>query len=76
IQDDILDVIGDVEVIGKLTLSDQKNDKTTYVTFEGIDKAKAEVERLSTEAADIFASYSKEDNFLKELVLMLINREK
>ena len=76
IQDDILDVIGDAEVIGKPTLSDQKNDKTTYVTFEGIDKAKAEVERLSTEAADIFASYSKEDNFLKELVLMLINREK
>ena len=48
----------------------------TTGVFEGIDKAKAEVERLSTEAADIFASYSKEDNFLKELVLMLINREK
>ena len=57
-------------------VDNQKNDKTTYVTFDGIDKAKAEVERLSTEAADIFASYSKEDNFLKELVLMLINREK
>lgn len=76
IQDDILDVIGDAKVIGKPTLSDEKNDKTTYVTFEGIEKAKTDVARLSEEAADIFASYSGKDTFLKDLVLMLINREK
>ena len=44
IQDDILDVTSSQEVLGKPVLSDEKNNKTTYVSLEGIEKAKRDVE--------------------------------
>ena len=42
IQDDVLDVIGETETIGKSVGSDEKNQKATYVVFEGLEKAKQE----------------------------------
>ena len=47
IQDDILDVEGEEAVFGKPLFSDEKNDKQTYVTMYGLEKAKKEVEKLS-----------------------------
>ena len=38
IQDDVLDVTSTLEVLGKPVGSDEKNNKATYVTFEGLDK--------------------------------------
>ena len=40
IQDDILDVTSTLEVLGKPIGSDEKNHKATYVSFEGLEKAK------------------------------------
>ena len=37
IQDDILDVTGSQEVLGKPIHSDEKNEKTTYVTWKGLE---------------------------------------
>lgn len=76
IQDDILDVIGDEEKIGKPLKSDEKNNKTTYVTMYGIDKAKAEVEKLSVEAIEIIQAFEHRNYFLEELIDYLIHREK
>ncbi len=42
IQDDILDVESTAEVLGKPIRSDEKNDKTTYVTLLGLEGAKKE----------------------------------
>ena len=39
IKDDILDVTSTTEVLGKPVLSDEKNDKVTYVSLYGLDKA-------------------------------------
>ena len=39
IRDDILDVISTTEELGKPVKSDEKNNKTTYVTIYGIDGA-------------------------------------
>ena len=39
IRDDILDVTGTAEVLGKPVGSDAKNDKITYATFKGIEEA-------------------------------------
>ena len=39
IQDDILDVTSTTELLGKPVHSDEKNEKTTYVTWKGIEKA-------------------------------------
>lgn len=75
IQDDILDIIGDEKKLGKPIGSDANNNKTTYVTKVGIEKAKADVERLTDIAIDSLKCF-KDSEFLKELALSLINREK
>ena len=75
IQDDILDVIGNSDVIGKPVLSDEKNNKMTYVTLYGVDKAREMSKALVEEAIDIL-DYLGENEFLKELFRSLIDREK
>ena len=75
IRDDILDVEGSQNATGKPVGSDAKNKKTTYVTLEGLDKAKKEAERLSREAAaDLDKLGSNE--FLESLIGFLAGREK
>lgn len=76
IQDDILDETSTLEVLGKPIGSDKKNKKTTYVSLFGIEKSKGEVERLTMEAMEKLKSLSKENEFLWELLLYLIHREK
>lgn len=76
IQDDILDVIGDEAVLGKPVLSDEKNHKTTYVTLEGLDRAKEEVKKLSERAIRTLQELPYENQFLEQLILMLVTREK
>ena len=75
IQDDVLDVVGDSEVIGKPVLSDEKNNKTTYVTIYGVEKCKEISKELMEEAIGIL-EYLGDNEFLKELFKSLINREK
>ena len=75
IQDDILDVTSTLEKLGKPIGSDEKNHKVTYVTFEGIDKSKKDVELFSEEACRCLASLRREDEFLQQLFRYLINRE-
>lgn len=76
IQDDILDVTGDQETLGKPVMSDEKNHKVTYVTLYGLSKAQEEVERISEEAVACLHSLNRENKFLEALIHMLINREK
>ena len=58
VQDDILDVISTQEELGKPIHSDEKNEKTTYVTLLGIDDAKKVVEEKSEEAISLLQKYS------------------
>ena len=76
IQDDVLDVTSSLEVLGKPVGSDEKNNKATYVTFEGLDKAVSDVERISKEAEKLLDDLGYDDAFLKELFEYLIHREK
>lgn len=76
IQDDILDVTADPGVLGKPVLSDEKNNKTTYVTLEGIEKAKADVEKISGQAVEYLHALPGKNQFLEDLILMLVTREK
>ena len=76
IQDDILDVTSTAEVLGKPILSDEKNEKTTYVTLVGLDKAKEYVEKISLEAIELLHRFEANDLFLEELLKSLIHREK
>lgn len=76
IQDDILDVTSTKEVLGKPTHSDEKNEKTTYVTLMGTAEAGRMVEELSDQAVSLLHQLSGENEFLEQLLLQLIHREK
>lgn len=76
IQDDILDVTSTEEVLGKPVFSDQKNEKTTYVTLFGLEKAKKDVEQISEEAIALLRSLQRENAYLEQLLQELIHREK
>ena len=76
IQDDILDVTSTIEVLGKLTHSDEKNVKTTYVTLLGLEGAKSEVERIAREAITSLRNLAVVNPFLEELLEFLIYRER
>lgn len=76
IQDDILDVTSTLEVLGKPIHSDDKNNKTTYVTLEGLEKARKDVAEISERAIRTLESLKYKNEFLEELIRMLITREK
>lgn len=76
IQDDILDVTSSEEELGKPIGSDEKNNKTTYVTLEGIEKAGKEVQRLTDEAVELLREFTDEKSFLEELFQSLCARRK
>lgn len=76
IQDDILDITGTDEVLGKPVHSDEKNEKTTYVTLAGYEKAKKEVERLSMEAILELENLNRKNPYLMCLIEKLINRDR
>ena len=74
IKDDILDVTGSLEKLGKLTGSDTQNGKSTYVTLLGVEKCQELVERLTDDAMkslDVF----KNNVALKAYAEYLAHRE-
>ena len=77
IQDDILDVTSTTEELGKPVNSDEKNNKSTYVSFNGLEKAKEAVKQYSDEALELLdALDTKNDKeFLKFLINGLVNRK-
>ncbi len=77
IQDDLLDVEGDFDETGKLTGSDSKKEKPTFVVLSGIENSKAEVNALFERADAIIASYGNEFSAgLSEVVDSLKGRRK
>lgn len=75
LRDDILDLIGDEKKLGKPVNSDLKNEKSTYVAMEGIEKTKHEVVRLTEEAVNCLEQLPGDKEFLKGLMLFLVQRE-
>ena len=76
IQDDILDVTSTTEELGKPVHSDEKNEKTTYVTLKGLEKATRDVEVISQEALELLSGLDRENAYLTQLIRELIHRKK
>ena len=76
IQDDILDLTSTAEVLGKPIGSDEKNNKTTYVTLFGMDAAREQVASLSNRAIQTMKGLGQGNEYLEELFISLIHREK
>ncbi|WP_167958835.1 polyprenyl synthetase family protein [Anaerosporobacter faecicola] len=76
IQDDILDETSTLQILGKPIHSDEKNEKTTYVTLYGIEEAKQYVLAYSKKAIAQYQSLNKKNEYLEALIYYLIDREK
>lgn len=76
VQDDILDVTSTREVLGKPVHSDEKNEKSTYVTLAGLEEAGKLVETASMEAVRLLGELPGENGYLAWLIEKLIHREK
>lgn len=76
IQDDVLDVIGSTDTLGKPVGSDEALGKSTYVSLFGLEKAKNDVVYYSERAIDSLNTFGEKASFIVSLVKMLITREK
>ena len=74
IADDILDVIGNPEELGKETGSDKKKNKTTYTSINGLEAAQDRLEQLTENAVEAIADYYDNAEFFRDLVLDLKDR--
>lgn len=73
VQDDILDIIGDENKIGKPVHSDEKNDKYTYATIYGIDASRKYVKDMSDKANAIISGIDVKNEEAKSELIQLIN---
>lgn len=76
IQDDILDVTGNFEQIGKKVGSDQDNNKITYVNMIGIQRCQSLVQVLFSEIYEILEQINVNYEELKQVLEQIKNRTK
>lgn len=75
IRDDILDVESDTETFGKPVKSDEKNNKTTYVSLYGIDNAKKMLKEETEKAVSSIGFLGEKGTFLADLAYFLLERK-
>lgn len=76
VKDDILDKVGNTKDLGKPVGSDEKNNKTTYLSHFDLEECENIVAELTKRAETILESFGSKSEFLKELVNYLIVRNK
>ena len=74
IQDDLLDILGNEEILGKATGSDSANEKTTFVTLYGIEESKKAVDSYTEKACSALDVFGSKAQQLKALAYLLVNR--
>jgi geranylgeranyl diphosphate synthase, type II len=75
IKDDILDVTGSTEVLGKKINSDENNNKTTFVTTYGLESCKDMCVKLTDECIELLKSLKADTEAMEKLTLFLLKRE-
>lgn len=75
IKDDILDVEGSVEKLGKNVKQDEKQNKVNFITMYGIEKCKEMCNTLTEESIELLNSLQVEAETLKKLTIKLLNRD-
>lgn len=75
IVDDILDVEGSFDALGKPIGSDKENGKITYVSLVGLDKAKDAARHQTLEALKILERFNNNE-LMTDLTMDLLNRKK
>lgn len=75
ITDDILDVTGTIEEIGKPVGSDERNNKSTYVTLTSLEEAKELAQAAVDRAVAALVLFGGKADFLRGLVQALLTRK-
>ncbi|KAB2951721.1 polyprenyl synthetase family protein [Heliorestis acidaminivorans] len=75
ITDDLLDVQGDTAKLGKPVGSDEKNQKSTYPSLLGLEKAREAAETAVQSAVEALDNFGPEAELLRQLALYLLERE-
>lgn len=75
IRDDILDVEGDTETLGKTQGADMARNKPTYPALLGLDEAKQMAKDLHQEAIDSLTILGEKAEPLREIAEYIINRQ-
>ena len=75
ITDDLLDVLGSADKMGKSVGKDEKQGKATLVSIHGLDGARAEAEKWAARAANGLEYYGAKADDLRELTWYLLGRE-
>ena len=73
--DDILDITGDQAVLGKPVGSDELNDKTTFVSLLGLEKARKTAKEMTDEALGLLSMLDGNTDNLKEITKYLLERK-
>lgn len=74
IRDDILDVTGDEQTIGKPVGSDVTNEKSTFVSVYGLDEAHRKLDQLLKEALDSLAMLGPGARHLRDMARFIVFR--
>lgn len=75
--DDVLDVVSTPEVLGKPILSDEENEKTTFMSIYGEEKCRQIAKKLTDDAVKALDIFGKDESAeLRELAINLLNRNK
>ena len=74
IQDDLLDILGNEDILGKATGSDSANEKATFVTLYGIEESKKAVDSYTEKACSALDVFGSKAQQLKALAYLLVNR--
>jgi geranylgeranyl diphosphate synthase type II len=75
VKDDILDVEGNNEEIGKPAGSDLENNKLTYVRLLGLEEAKKLEKELTEKSISSLEYFGSRGDYLKKLALHLLHRK-
>lgn len=75
ITDDILDVEGTTEALGKPAGSDEKNHKSTYVSLYGLEAAKALAEKTVAEALECLEMFGENAEALRKITRLMCSRK-
>lgn len=75
ITDDILDITGNAEKMGKTLGKDAKQNKMTFVSLYGLEMAKSKAAELITEAKEHICSLNKTDQSLQALADFILSRD-